>query len=156
VELVVKLGAKVIAGYHPIGNELDVLPLLEELREVGCVIALPVTPAHDAPLGFRLWAPEDRLAAGRFGVKEPGTEARLIAILDVILVPLLAFDGAGHRLGYGGGYYDRTLHALRAAGHVVAVGVAFDEQETAAWGAGDHDQTLDWILTQSGARRFEE
>ena len=152
--LIQTLGKKIIAGYHPIGSELDSLILLEALSRMDCIITLPVTPAENAPLLFRRWAPGEALRKGRFGVKEPSPRSQELDP-DIVLAPLLAFDRTGHRLGYGGGFYDRTLHALRAEAQVVAIGIAFDEQEIDTLPHNDDDEALDWVLTPTGAWRFE-
>lgn len=152
LEMIEQLGARTVGGYHPIASELDVLPLLSDLHGAGIDLALPVTPAERAPLKFRRWIPTDNMLRGRFGIMEP-LEEHLEVVPDAILVPMLAFNRAGHRLGYGGGYYDMTLRSLRARAKVIAIGVAFDEQETDALDDEDHDEALDWLLTPSKARR---
>lgn len=146
--------AVAVAGYHPIGDELDPRPLLARLDAAGAVTALPVVVASEPTLRFRRWRAGEPLMAGPFGVREPGEEAALVEP-DIILVPLLAFDPAGHRLGYGAGFYDRALARLRAARPVIAVGLAFDAQEVAAIPHVATDQRLDWVLTPSGPRAFE-
>ena len=154
IELLARLGASVVAGYHPFRSELDILPLLESLRAQGCNIALPHTPREEAPLIFRQWPAGSALRKGGFGIMEPGADMPQLEP-DVVFVPLLSFDAAGHRLGYGGGYYDRTLKVIRRHRTVVAIGVAFDEQKTKTLLVEHHDQPLDWILTQSGSRKFK-
>lgn len=151
--LPVSLGAPgILAAYYPTAKEFDPRPLLERLAAEGWMLALPVVTG-EAPLIFRRWSPGAPLTRGQRGMMEPaGGEILRPALL---LVPLLAFDARGYRLGYGGGHYDRTLEALRRDGPAVALGLAFDEQEMAQLHIGPHDQRLDWILTPSGARRFE-
>ena len=153
LNLMERLHARTIAGYHPFSGELDVMPLLSALHETGYALALPVTPNEKGPLVFRQWVPSDQLVTGRFGILEPLVQKTDLAP-DTILLPMLAFDKTGHRLGYGGGYYDRTLRSLRASKSIVAVGIAFDEQEIDRLRYEDHDEALDWLLTPSGARRF--
>jgi 5-formyltetrahydrofolate cyclo-ligase len=104
------------------------------------------------PLQFRRWSPGDPLRTVQWGIREPA-EAAPVVEPDVLLVPLLAFDRGGHRLGYGGGYYDRTLRALRSRRPVTAVGLAFAEQEVDAVPHLDYDERLDWVLTPLGAIR---
>ena len=140
----------VISGFSPIGSEIDPLPLLADLREKGHDSALPIVVAKGEPLVFRLWSPGDEMASGPFGVQEPLPSAREV-VPDILLVPLLAFDRRGYRLGYGGGFYDRTLERLRADGQPVAVGIAFAEQEFDAVPVAAYDQPLDWIVTEREA-----
>jgi len=147
------LSGKVISLYHPLKDELDPGPLLERLSETGAVTVLPVVARRRAPLLFRRYAPGDPLGADAHGVAAPLAGAEELRP-DIMVVPLLAFDGGGGRLGYGGGYYDRTLAALRGEGGVVAVGYAYAGQEVAFTPTGKHDQPVDWIVTEQGARRF--
>ena len=136
-----------LAGYWPLGSELDVLPLLAHIHEAGRTAALPVSGPRGTPLTFRAWTPGTPLREGRFGIREPADGAPP-AVPAIVLVPLLAFDRRGHRLGYGAGYYDRTLAGLRAGGTVLAVGVGFAAQEVECVPHGPHDQPLDWIVTE--------
>lgn len=140
-----KAGA--VAGYWPIGDELDIRPLLTALAGRGVTTALPVVVEPRRPLEFRRWQPGDVLEAGAHGTWHPRADAPLL-VPRVVLVPLLAFDGEGRRLGYGGGYYDRTLQALRTAGPVVAVGVGYAAQRLDAVPHDANDQPLDIILTE--------
>ncbi|MGI9388302.1 MAG: 5-formyltetrahydrofolate cyclo-ligase [Methyloligellaceae bacterium] len=140
----------VIAGFAAIRDELDPLALLEALAGEGHTIVLPAVIARDAPLEFRVWRPGDPLEKQAFGVPTPGHWAAKLDP-DVVLAPLAAFDRDGYRLGYGGGYYDRTLAGLRETRDVVAVGVAFESQEVDSVPHDNYDQRLDWILTPSGA-----
>jgi 5-formyltetrahydrofolate cyclo-ligase len=142
----------VAAAYWPMGDELDVRPLLDALHGMGCVCALPVTGPRGAPLAFRAWKPGDRLAPGPFGVSQPETSAEAVAP-GLFLAPLLAFDDDGWRLGYGAGYYDATLAAARASAPVLAVGVAFEAQRVDAVPHEAHDERLDWVITEAAVRR---
>jgi 5-formyltetrahydrofolate cyclo-ligase len=110
-------------------------------------VALPVVTARGLPLGFRRWRPGDVLVSGAFGLLVPGPSAEPV-MPQLVLVPLLAFDRQGGRLGYGAGFYDRTLAVLRAAGPVIAIGVAYADQEVPAVPVEPHDQPLDWIATE--------
>ena len=150
-----KLGAglepgAVIAGYHPIKDELDCLALLSSLRELGFLIALPKMRKDENSLDFYEWNSEDLLAPGAFGVMEPRAISSPV-VPSVVLLPLLAFDLDGGRLGYGGGYYDRAIAALRLslyqADQPVVIGIGFDEQEVAAVPRDSNDQLLDFIAT---------
>lgn len=144
----------IAALYHPSGAEMDPRPLAENLRKLGWKIALPACEALDAPVVFRLWTPGDRLAPDACGVAAPLVSAGDLAP-DFVIVPLIAFDRTGARLGQGGGYYDRTLADLRAESRPPPfVGLAFAGQEVEAVPHEPHDQKLDAILTESGYRPF--
>lgn len=136
----------VVAGYMPIRNEADPLPLMRALAARGAQLALPVVVARDAPLVFRRWREGDALIAGPFGTRHPADAAPQL-VPDIVLAPLAAFDRRGHRIGYGGGYYDRTLAVLRAQKPLVAAGVAFAVQEVETVPASHHDAVLDVVLT---------
>ena len=153
-ELVLEATAgRACAGYAPIGSELDPGPLLRHLDALGLRLALPVTENRRGPLTFRSWRWGGSLEPGAFGVQvpPPGNE---VVVPELLLVPLLAYDMAGHRLGYGAGYYDRTLAALRAARPVVAIGLAFHGQRVATLPVTAQDQALDWVVTEAGAEKF--
>jgi 5-formyltetrahydrofolate cyclo-ligase len=142
----------VVSGYWPMADEMDPRPILHRLAAAGHVIGLPVVIGRGAPLVFRRWHPGTDLVAGTFGVMTPGPEAPEV-VPRVVLVPLLAFDRAGYRLGYGGGFYDRTLEALRAKGEVLAVGLGYACQEVAAVPREPTDQRLDWLVTERAVIR---
>ncbi|HEY1935689.1 MAG TPA: 5-formyltetrahydrofolate cyclo-ligase [Acetobacteraceae bacterium] len=133
----------VVSGYWPIAHELDIRPLLLALHERGHPIVLPVTPKRGNPLTFRLWRPGDVLEAERFGTFRPVGEEHAP---DFLLVPLLAFDRRGHRVGYGAGFYDRTLAGLPGR---FALGVAFAAAEVDAVPAGPTDMPLNAIATET-------
>ena len=143
----------VVTAFWPIGEEIDVRPLMQALVEAGCRLALPVVQGKRQPLAFRAWAPGDDLEAGVFGTFHPFSHREALEP-DALLVPLVACDGEGWRLGYGGGFYDRTLAALRARRRVTAVGVGYDEQVVDAVPHGPDDQRLDWLLTDRRACAF--
>ncbi|MEO3434228.1 5-formyltetrahydrofolate cyclo-ligase [Inquilinus sp. CAU 1745] len=140
----------VIAGYVPIRDELDPNPLLDALASAGATCCLPVTLGRGQPLRFRLWRPGEALVPGLFGVPAPAEEAAEVAP-TLVLVPMLGFDRKGHRLGYGAGFYDRTLDRLRRHGRVLAIGLAYAGQELPLIPADPHDQPLDWIVTEREA-----
>ena len=145
-------GAPVIAAYLPIRSELSPLPLVAALAAAGMVTAMPVTPSPGNPLSFRAWAPGDELADGPYNTQQPPPGWPEITP-HVILAPMLAFDDDGWRLGYGGGFYDRTLAGLRAAGRsVVALGIAYDGQRVEKVPTGPYDMKLDGVVTASGLR----
>jgi len=135
-----------VSGYWPIRDEIDVRPLLAALRDRGWTVALPGVMGQDVPLEFRVWRDDDRLVRAGFGIMEPGPDAAL-QDPDVALVPLLAFDRRGHRIGYGKGHYDRTLSMLRLRRPVLAVGIGFSAQEVPRVPVEPHDQSLDAVLT---------
>jgi len=142
-----------VGGYVALPGEADPHLLLEALRAAGHDIALPRVESKGAPLVFHLWQKGQPLKPGTLNILEP--ESRWpIAHPHILLVPLLAFDARGHRLGYGGGYYDRTLEVLRAKGPVRAVGIAYSGQEIENVPDENHDHLLDMVLTEAGVRRF--
>jgi 5-formyltetrahydrofolate cyclo-ligase len=143
----------VIAGYHPIRDEADPRGMMSALGRRGHILALPVIAAANAALVFRQWNEGEALRPNAYGIAEPLPAASEI-VPDVVLVPLLAFDALGHRLGYGGGYYDRTLDFIRSTRRVLAIGVAYTGQEIAQLPRDPHDHRLDWIVTETGARAF--
>jgi 5-formyltetrahydrofolate cyclo-ligase len=144
-----KSAPAVVSGFLAIGEEIDPAPLMLRLLAEGYGLCLPVMEAKGKPLIFRTWKPGDPLAETMWGIREPLPEAPAVDP-DVILGPLLAFDNAGYRLGYGGGFYDRTLARLRALKPIVSIGIAFDEQRVDAVPHVDYDERLDWVLTPTG------
>ena len=135
-----------IAGYWPLGDELDCRPLLVALKSAGAQLALPVAAGQGQVLIFRVWTPGDALEPGPFGTFHPSQRAAVV-VPRAFFVPLIGFDAAGHRLGYGAGYYDRTLAAFRKDRTVTAIGLAYDEQQVDAVPAEAHDQRLDAVMT---------
>lgn len=150
-----------VSGYWPMRSELDCRPLLAALHGRGHPVGLPVIVAKGQPLVFRAWHPGLALVPGGFGTEMPDRDCPEITP-TALFVPLLAFDRAGFRLGYGGGFYDRTLDRLRTAQGAsqgngmtpLAVGIAFAGQEVPAVPRGDSDQRLDWIVTEAEAIRI--
>ena len=138
----------IVAGYSPIRSECDPVPLMRSLAGKGAQLALPVIDGKDKPLSFSEWRQGGHLVAGPFGILQPRADAVSVDP-DIILVPLAAFDRKLRRIGYGAGYYDRTLSALRQQRRVVvAVGIAFAAQEVAGIPADEHDEGLDLVLTE--------
>jgi 5-formyltetrahydrofolate cyclo-ligase len=142
-------GARVVSGYLPIRDEIDPLPALAALSEQGAAVCMPVVAGKGLPLSFRLWSPGCALVEGPFRVMIPAEDRPVVP--EVLVTPMLAFDRAGFRLGYGGGFYDRTLAALRAAGGARAVGFAWAAQEVAAVPCDATDARLDAIVTEAEA-----
>ncbi len=144
----------VVALYWPLGDELDTRPLADLLQAAGYGLALPVVIGRDQPLIFRTWQPDASLVSGFFNVMTPEDTAEL-QHPDVIIVPLLAFDAACDRLGYGGGFYDRTLAGLRQAAQkpIMRIGFAFEGQRVDAIPRQSDDQTLDYVVTDQAVYR---
>ena len=142
-----------IAGYFPIRSEADPIPLMSELGQLGHTCALPRVTGADKALRFFRWTPGDKTDEGAFGTQVPVKKAAEI-IPDILLIPLVAFDLNGFRLGYGGGFYDRTLEALQAKRPCLAVGIAYSVQEYDTLPQDVYDQPLDWVVTEKGSRRF--
>ncbi len=137
----------IVSGFMPLKSEISPLPLLRKLAGQGARLALPVVAGRGKPLVMREWVFGEPLIAGVWGIREPKPEAVEVDP-DILLVPLLAFDRAGHRIGYGAGYYDLTIAQLRARKPVIAVGLAFAVQEVAAIPATPRDARLDLVLTE--------
>ncbi len=135
-----------VSGYWPMAEEMDVRPLMARLHGEGHVIALPVVVAKGKPLIFRRWQPGAALAMAGFGLHQPDADAPEVAP-EILLVPLLAFDPSGYRLGWGGGFYDRTLAVVRKARKVIAIGVAYAAQRVERLPRTERDQRLDWVIT---------
>lgn len=144
----------VVSFYMPIGSELDPRPLFRALAERGARGVLPVIEKRGDPLVFRAYREGDELEEKRWGIREP-LASQPVREPDILLLPMLAFDDAGWRLGYGGGFYDRTLRMLRAKKAVVAIGLAYDEQRLENVVHADYDEPLDCVLTPSGLKRFQ-
>lgn len=137
----------IVAGYFPIHSEFDPFPLMQALADKGATLALPVIIARDHALIFRAWNPDESLVRGPFGIFQPSSDADEVDP-DIVLVPLAAFDRAGHRIGYGRGYYDRTLQNLRSLKKITVIGVAFAVQEIETVPRLPHDEQLDCVLTE--------
>jgi 5-formyltetrahydrofolate cyclo-ligase len=137
----------IVSGFMPMKTEINPLPLMRKLADAGATLALPKIAGRDKPLIMRAWQWGAPLDSGQWGIREPKTEAAEVDP-DILLVPLLAFDRAGHRIGYGAGYYDLTIAQLRGRKAVIAVGVAFSAQEVPAVPATPRDARLDLVLTE--------
>jgi 5-formyltetrahydrofolate cyclo-ligase len=145
----------IVGAYHALPDEADPALLLKELVAWGHHIAFPRVATKGGPLEFHRVPDGEMLRAGAFGIQEPAAHFP-VAKPDLLLVPLLAFDRQGHRLGYGGGFYDRTLFKLKrgTALAVPTIGIAWAGQEVASLPAEPHDIGLDFILTEHGLKRF--
>lgn len=160
-ETVAALGGEIVAREKPacaslfwsVKGEIDIGPLARKLVAAGVKLCLPVIERKAAPLVFRAWRPGDALVDRPFGLKEPPEGVEEVEP-DLLFVPLAAFDRAGGRVGYGGGFYDRTLEKLRAKKPALAIGLAFAVQEVEGVPVESHDERLDGVLTESGFLAF--
>ena len=139
----------IVSGFMPLKSEINPIPLMRKLAAAGARLALPAIAGRGKPLIMRAYAFGDDLARGQWGIREPKPEAPEVAP-DILIVPLAAFDRAGNRIGYGAGYYDMTIAALRAKKKVTAVGIAFAAQEMPQVPVTPRDERLDLVLTERG------
>ena len=137
----------VVSGYSPLKFEISPLPLMRRAAEAGAKLALPVVQGRGTPLIMRAWAFGEGLGSGVWGIREPRPEAPEV-FPDILIVPILAFDRSGYRLGYGAGYYDMTITRLRAMKPVTAIGIAFAVQEFPEVPKTSRDARLDLVLTE--------
>ena len=137
----------IVSGFSPLKSEISPLPLLRRLADAGAGLALPVVAGRGQALIMRAWSFGAPLVSGIWGIREPPADAPEL-FPDILIVPLLAFDRRGHRIGYGAGYYDMTIARLRAMKPVTAIGIAFAAQEIAAVPATPRDARLDLVLTE--------
>ena len=144
-----KAGFNCVSAFHPFRSEIDTRPLLGRLAGEGWTTALPVVIGPGKPLLFRRWLPGEPLALDAMGIEIPDPALPEVEP-DMLIIPLLAFDRRGYRLGYGGGFYDRTLAALRAKKRVIAIGAGYAGQEVADVPHADYDQKLDYVMTEKG------
>ena len=143
-----------IAGYWPVNAEISVMPLMVHLQHKGYACALPQMTKKNTPLVFRSWHEKTPMRVNAYDMKEPDPAKSSIVSPDILIVPMLAFDPAGHRLGYGMGYYDLTLRHLKEKGLVLAVGVAYDMQRIDHVLVESHDCTMDMIVTDKNVYAF--
>lgn len=142
----------VIGGYFPFRSEFDVQPLLRVLAETGRIVALPVVVGPQQPLVFRRYRQGDAMSLNRLGIPEPGEQAPEVTPTH-LLVPLLAFDDRFYRLGYGGGYYDRTLATLQAQGRSpITIGIGYEAQHVSVVPHGPQDHALDMVASEIALR----
>lgn len=152
-EAIHPLEGRIVAGYCAAGREFDPFAILQRLLNQGIRCCLPVVRENSLELGFSDWREDSEMVKGAHGIYHPANTDWLEP--DILIVPLLAFDRRGYRLGHGGGYYDATLAALRSKKDVIAVGVAYAEQACLFnLPVEDHDQKLDWVITPKGTHYF--
>ena len=146
---------QVVAAYWPHSDEFDSRPLISRLLDDGVIVALPCIAEGTLCLRFARWTGREILRPGRFGIFEPVQSVTEWLVPNLVVMPLLAFDHKGNRLGYGGGYYDATLAALNTRHRVVAIGLAYEEQAaTEELPVEPHDVGLDWVVTPKRAIHF--
>ena len=143
----IDVAGKIVSGFMPMKSEINPLPLLRKLAGEGASLALPAIAGRGKPLIMRAYAFGDEFARGQWGIREPKSEAPEVAP-DILIVPLACFDRVGHRIGFGAGYYDMTINALRAKKKVTAIGLAFAVQEIPQVPATPRDARLDLVLTE--------
>jgi 5-formyltetrahydrofolate cyclo-ligase len=137
----------IVSGFSPLKSEINPVPLMRAFAEAGAGLALPVVAGRGKPLIMRAWTFGAPLVAGVWGIREPPPGAPEV-FPDILIVPLLAFDRSGHRIGYGAGYYDMTIARLRGIKPVIAVGIAYAAQEIAEIPTTERDARLDFVLTE--------
>ena len=137
----------VVSAYSPLKSEISPVPLMRHIVDQGVMLALPVVVGRGHPLTMRAWAFGDVLGSGVWGIREPKPEAPEV-FPDILIVPLVAFDRTGYRLGYGAGYYDMTIARLRGMKKISALGIAFAAQEVTDLPKTDRDEKLDFVLTE--------
>ena len=147
-----KPGFHIISAFYPYRSEIDTRPLLTKLAGEGWTTALPIVQGSGLPLIFRRWLPGEPTMKGAMNIAIPPESAGEVEP-DVLLVPMLAYDAQGFRLGYGGGFYDRTLSQLRAKKTIVAIGVAYAAQQVLHVPHDEHDQPLDYVMTERGVTK---
>lgn len=145
--VLLKIGQQSVSAFYPYQSEIDTRPLLGKLSGEGWTTCLPIVLGKNLPLEFRRWLPGEPTIPGIWGIPRPPETSPEVEP-DVLVIPLLSFDRKGYRLGYGGGFYDRTLEKLRTRKKIIAIGVGYATQEVDHVPVGPHDQPLDYILTE--------
>ena len=149
-DLINQFKSTIVAGFIPISSEINVIPFMKVLAEKQCQLCLPVTPNKPGVLSFRLYVPGQELEVGPFKTKHPDASSRQL-VPELVLLPLLAFDERCNRLGYGGGYYDKTIKIFRESGfNVKVVGVAYSGQQVEKVPVTSTDEPMDGVLTPGG------
>jgi 5-formyltetrahydrofolate cyclo-ligase len=144
----------IVAGFSAMKTEINPVPLMKKFAAAGAQLALPCIAGRGKPLIMRAWNFGDEFKAGQWGIREPLPDAAEVQP-DMLIVPLACFDRAGHRIGYGAGYYDMTIAALRARKKITAIGIAFAAQEIPTVPATERDERLDFVLTEKEAIAFQ-
>jgi len=137
----------IVSGFSPLKSEINPVPLMRACADAGARLALPVVAGRGKPLVMRAWVFGEPLVSGVWGIREPPPSAPEV-FPDILIVPLLAFDRTGHRIGYGAGYYDMTIARLRGIKPVIAIGIAYAAQEIAEIPTTERDARLDFVLTE--------
>jgi 5-formyltetrahydrofolate cyclo-ligase len=137
----------IVSGFVPMRSEINPMALLKRLAAEGAALALPVVAGRGKPLIMRAWTFGEALDTGVWGIRQPKAEAPEVDP-DILIVPLAAFERSGHRIGYGAGYYDMTIHRLRKIKPIIAIGIAFAAQEIPSVPATERDARLDLVLTE--------
>ena len=145
---------QIVSCFWPIQTEVDTVPLIQALHKLGCRICLPIVIGEARPLVFRQWMPDTEMIEGDFGAMTP-PESSPILVPDVVLCPLLAFDRQGFRLGYGGGFYDRSIEEIRTLKPVTTAGLAYSVQEVKNVPTEPTDQKLDFLITEKEILEFK-
>ena len=145
----------IVSGFMPMKTEINPLPLLRKLADAGTQLALPAIAGRGKPLIMRAWKFGDPFKAGQWGIREPTADALEVAP-DILIVPLACFDRAGHRIGYGAGYYDMTIERLRSLKAITAIGVAYAAQEFDEVPTTPRDARLDLVLTDRGINDYRK
>ena len=137
----------IVSGFMPMRSEISPIPLMRKLEAAGAKLALPIVAGRGKPLIMRAWAFGDALETGVWNIPQPRANAPVVDP-DILIVPLLAFDRRGQRIGYGAGYYDMTINRLRGIKAITAIGIAFAAQEIPTVPATERDARLDLVLTE--------
>lgn len=151
---VLALRPRCVSAYAAIRTEVDPMPVMRHLHSAGVHVCLPVVVGPGQPLIFKPWTPNMRMLEGAFGARVPAEGPAVTP--EVLITPLLAFDTRGYRLGYGGGFYDRTLAGLRARGRAVALGLAFEAQRVPQVPTDETDEPLDAVVTEVQIHRPQD
>ena len=155
ISFILKINAKKVGCYLPINSEVNTNHLLEKLFKSDFEICLPLTPIKPSELLFKSWKPNDPLVPGPFGTRQPLSNSTKITP-EILIVPMLSYDHYGYRLGYGGGYYDRTIKALCETNeNLITIGLAFEKQKCEKLPVDKHDVPLNVLVHENGILNFK-